>query len=508
MLNHKISGASEPYHRLEAKMKKLQSDESLKKSDKGHDNNNREDSAFAETKFEASDMEPSIEESEEEVEEEDAEKALEISVDLLKNTPLLWATYKGHLRIIWLLLHDGYSPNDTDNMGNNALHLAAVSGDVKILKILIDDGASATVVNTYKNLAVDMATNKEARDILTAAMEATASMTEQDIIAKHEKNMKQYKKIVNNLAVAVQDAFKVANVMVLQSMSSNQTNKLSSALHDAIAVGKEWGLDEEIIEEGERILVKLDVAQDLIRDISSVKKASPMRSQEVYIATVFSLESSIRKAEEAGIESSQLQEAGELIKRCQCEYWLSVLLQRLQDVKVADDSNEHDMNKLRAALEKAENMLADEVIVDEASKFLRRLDSELGMSRAIAAMPVVKLPMENPPEGYWTERDVGKIEETEGYPAPPADSNGEYKWIPAEAFVALAAGIERLSASYVGSDLLGVNPAVIQQAKETITKAEKELKILEAKDHADKAAAVEVAKKMLKKLKKGSGKKK
>jgi len=166
------------------------------------------------------------------------------------------------------------------------------------------------------------------------------------------------------------------------------------------------------------------------------------------------------------------------------------------------------MNKLRAAIEKAVNMLADDVIVEEASKFLRRLDSELGMSRAIAAMPVVKLPMDNPPEGYWSEKDVGKIEETEGYPAPPADSNGEYKWIPAETFVALAAGIERLSASYVGSDLLGANPAVIQQAKETITKAEKELKVLEAKDQADKAAAIEVAKKMLKKLKKGASKKK
>ena len=107
--------------------------------------------------------------------------------------------------------------------------------------------------------------------------------------------------------MAVQDAFKVANVMVLQSMSSNQTTKLLAALHDAIAVGKEWGLDEEIIEDGEKILIKLDVSQELIRDISSVKKASPMRSQEVYITTVFSLESSIRKAEAAGIESSQLQ---------------------------------------------------------------------------------------------------------------------------------------------------------------------------------------------------------
>ena len=47
----------------------------------------------------------------------DVERQLEVSVNLLKNTPLLWATHKGHLRAMWLLLDDNYSPNDMDNMG-------------------------------------------------------------------------------------------------------------------------------------------------------------------------------------------------------------------------------------------------------------------------------------------------------------------------------------------------------------------------------------------------------
>ena len=187
--NTVFSGASEPYHRL---LEKFQAEHAARKTEsKNENNNNREDPAFSESKFEGAEMSPAIDEADEDAEEEDLEKKLEISVDLLKNTPLLWATYKGHLRIIWLLLNDGYSPNDTDNMSNNALHLAAVNGDVKILKILIDDGASATLVNIYKNRAIDMATNKEARDILAVAMEATASMTQEDMVAKHEANMKK-----------------------------------------------------------------------------------------------------------------------------------------------------------------------------------------------------------------------------------------------------------------------------------------------------------------------------
>jgi ankyrin repeat protein len=125
-----------------------------------------------------------------EIEDEDAEKALETSVDLLKNTPLQWAAFKGHLRVVWLLLFDGYSPNDLDSMGNNALHLAAVNGHTQVLKVLIDDGGSANVVNQYKNLPLDMATSREIREILCIAMEKGASMTAADIVEKHELNMK------------------------------------------------------------------------------------------------------------------------------------------------------------------------------------------------------------------------------------------------------------------------------------------------------------------------------
>lgn len=121
---------------------------------------------------------------------DDPNKASEVSVDLLKNTPLLWAAREGHLGVIWPLLQDGYSPNDTDKLENNALHLAAAHGDLKILKVLIDDGGNANVVNHYKNLPIDLAKSKEAHHMLASAMAAGASMTEKDVLEKHERNMR------------------------------------------------------------------------------------------------------------------------------------------------------------------------------------------------------------------------------------------------------------------------------------------------------------------------------
>lgn len=181
------SNASEPYHRLQAKAKKER--EMLNGTHRAVRKKKVEENGTDESKFAT--IEEGGDEEEEENAEMDFDKQIEVSVNLLKNTPLLWATQKAHLRVIWPLLVDGYSPNDVDNMGNTALHLAAATGDLKILKVLIDDGASANIVNLYKNLPIDMAKNKETRDILALAMEQGASNTEADIAAKHEQNLKQ-----------------------------------------------------------------------------------------------------------------------------------------------------------------------------------------------------------------------------------------------------------------------------------------------------------------------------
>jgi hypothetical protein len=117
--------------------------------------------------------------------------ATDSGIDYTKNTPLLWATHCGHLRVIWLLLSDGYSPNDVDKMMNNAVHLAAAYGDVKILQVLINDGGNANAVNYYKNKPIDMAKNKAVRDMVAIAMETGASMTDDDRRVKHEQNLRQ-----------------------------------------------------------------------------------------------------------------------------------------------------------------------------------------------------------------------------------------------------------------------------------------------------------------------------
>jgi ankyrin repeat protein len=120
----------------------------------------------------------------------ETEEIEDCSIDLLKNTPLLWAAFKGHLYIVWMLLCDGYSPNDVDDMGNSALHLAAAAGHMKVVQVLIQDGINYNLVNIYKNSPIDTTTVKAIRDVLIDATEKGASMTLKEAAIKHENNVK------------------------------------------------------------------------------------------------------------------------------------------------------------------------------------------------------------------------------------------------------------------------------------------------------------------------------
>lgn len=51
-----------------------------------------------------------------------------------KYTPMHWASYKGHYKVVWLLLKQRISPLEIDMHGNTAVHQAA--SDEKGLKVL------------------------------------------------------------------------------------------------------------------------------------------------------------------------------------------------------------------------------------------------------------------------------------------------------------------------------------------------------------------------------------
>lgn len=166
------------------------------------------------------------------------------------------------------------------------------------------------------------------------------------------------------------------------------------------------------------------------------------------------------------------------------------------------------MLKLKYFIQKGQALQASNELLNTATLRLKRLECELEIYRSLSAIPVVKLPIDNPPPDYWGEDDLGKIQETEEYPLPPASNNGEYIWEHSQSFIKLSTSIDRLRECTSNAESLGANPSLIKEASAKLIQIEKEMKLLDVKDAEDKRIAIENAVKLAKKLKKGKKSKK
>lgn len=432
-----------------------------------------------------------------------AELKLEKQWPLNRNTPLLWACSKCRIEVVWILLAKNYSPNDLDISGNNALHLAAAQNNLQLVKLLVDCGTNANKVNIYKNAPISMASDKEVRHLISSVVVKYASLTNEERESMQNVLVAKYKIALGQVMACVPEAGK--NDSPRDSLGGASSSELTDALH----LCQEWSIEEAVTSQIKTQLKKLDIKSKLEVLCKSVESKMPIITQHDYVSNVYKLETAADEAELAKVDSSHVLYARDVVLRCQVDYSLFVVKERLKDVTCAVDAHEHDMNKLKGAISKSQVNSGNDEIVLVSIALHKRLCAELGMSRAILNMPAVKLPppgLDPPPADYWGENDIGKIDESNPeYPLPPAETN-EYVWIPSTTLRLLRSGIVALKECFIGADELGANPAVIAESKDKLVKAEKDLKILEAKDAADKLVGIDTVTKLAKKLKKGKKK--
>ncbi|CAM9680697.1 unnamed protein product [Ectocarpus sp. 6 AP-2014] len=575
----------------------------------------------------------------------------------ISDTPLHWSAYRGDLGITWILLKEGYSPNDMDNMGNTATHLAAANGHERVLDTLIRDGADVHRQNKFKNTPHDVANSAECRGILRRA-EALPAPSVEEAEKMHTENLQRILEVERVLAEVVgpleptddEDRRQKRKLQQLQGINQAKDvdnrddeelgegrvgDEVTGGAVGAIATGGQaagegegggsdggkgeddpsngggengpdsqgrhsaaeektggegrmdaketdgdggdgykadgmnngdggerrqgdvgieahgtegkepdrgsggsigelsedlLGQQVELIREAVAGAEALCICEDLvaaarlridglllqhsieIQQATKVAAEGPILTQQAYTTLVNRLMLLLRRAEGNSRISSKLKKrAKALVDKSHGEYWLQVSAQRLLKVECAEARHMADMAKLEARIEKAAKVEAHPQLVQDCRSLLKRLTTEVEISKAILGFPTVRLPIDPMPKDYWQPEDIGHIEENEGFPLPPVDADGknmEYVWVPSKSLRALSAACKRMSEALVGGE--GLNPALVERGSKKLQEFQKELKVLTEKDTADKDKAISVAAKAAKKKKKkgGGGKKK
>ena len=427
---------------------------------------------------------------------------------VVKNTPLHWASFKGHHRVVWMLLCAGFSVGDVDDVGNTALHLASANSHAATVKMLLDNGANAHTRNIFSNTAKDVATEESIRSMLERAM-SKAAPTEDQAMQMQAVNAQKYADAETALIDAIEKKDKLG---------------LEGAMKKAEAVG----LDPDRVAEGE-VAVALEAQGEAIRKaMEELSANSPIVTQRAYTTYVNRLSRLIKKAEMnvAGGDASYLDPPKAVVQKAHSEYWLKMASMKFDGVEIATEELLPYVDKLESALKKCEANAGGEELCKESGTLLFRLRAEIELAAAFEAIPAddtIKMPLpeyETPKAevAYWAdtaEQDNGRFDDTtEGFPLPPQVSgeeegqfvDGEYVWIKSKTLQLLQSTNDRLQAALDAGTEGKANEGLCEAAKVKLVEVAGKLKILNIKDEADKAKDLEKVEKDAKKLRKKKGK--
>ena len=106
-----------------------------------------------------------------------------------KPSPLMWACFKGHSRIVCLLLKNGLEPIDYDMFGNTVMHQAVSGGNSEVFKTLLQYGIYLDEQNSRKHTIYDLATDENILDLIELHKSAK---TDSSLHQKFDEFQKKY----------------------------------------------------------------------------------------------------------------------------------------------------------------------------------------------------------------------------------------------------------------------------------------------------------------------------
>jgi ankyrin repeat protein len=457
-------------------------------------------------------------------------------------TPLQWAAFKGHLKIVHTLLRAGMQIQDVDDCGNNALHLACTGGHVEIMKTLLAHGCDINVRNRYGNNPLGMCSDKDCRELLLKAANQEKCQfdgTEFTVYKWrhlcsccgfffHQENttLTEMKRSVGSdeiklarqcqscepdikskeAELRVQMAPEGGWEVVINNLVEEELVPLGKAVAAVTEIGGECG-DPDLIHEGTHLHTELTGSMNLKAQVKEVKANRPLEDGRGTKALALA----IVRAIEMDVKPDMVNDAKKLVKVALLEVKLARTMGPLNSVICAAKDNEKDMNKLLEAIRAvtAEGAVETELF-KAAEKLHNRLTTEVDMAGQLKKITEMREAVLAKEAELAAKMEVidglkGKKKKTalKNLKAEEAAITSD---MVQEELVELQEALERLSASSESGTTNEANAELLAKAEESVKWLQKEMKVTGDRFEEKKVAEEKEAAKRAKKAKKKKGK--
>lgn len=318
-----------------------------------------------------------------------------------KHGPLHWAAFKGHLKVLWLLMAppQNLSHHERDAIGNTPLHQAAAGGNLECAKCLMAQGCDVLAKNDRGHTPFALCTDPEVQQLLQNAMNATACKASgkqfsstvlrylcswsldvfcekeitQTFVYEHPEASEKEKPVTwcNEVRSTIQDLEHQLN----HATHLNQLDTVTAALEAAA----DKPVDCKLVHQCNQLKEKLESEIQLGKAMQVTTITNLDEFDGVHDALSKAIDDAVAKKADPG----RVQAAKTLRRKLLAEASLMRTVLGQQKTTVAH------ISMLQELLAAAKNENANEDLILQASKLIARLSSESEVQKRISATVVL-----------------------------------------------------------------------------------------------------------------------
>jgi len=352
-----------------------------------------------------------------------------------KHSPLHWAAFKGHLKVLWLLMAppQNLSHHEKDAIGNTALHQAAAGGSLECCICLMAAGVDVFAKNDRGHTPYALCTVPQVQSLLDKAMKETsckatgkqfsstvlrflcswsldvfcdAAITPMMVYEAPEATEKE--KPVT-WCTEVKNTIQEAEHQLNHAMHLNQLETITSAL--ALAEGKP--VDCKLVHMCSQVKAKLESEIEL----GKAMQVQVITNLDEFVGVHEALSSAIDDAERKNADQARVSAAKTLRRKLMSE---ASLMRAVEGSQKTTPGHITMLEELTTAA-KAES--ANEELVTKATILIAKLKSEREVQRRIAETAPLCVA-----EGDGQELSWAKVEKRDNLPAWSAETEQFEEW--------------------------------------------------------------------------------